>query len=514
MELTDADLALWSGALDWWDPPPPQPTAADVVRLRSSTEECAGPLDLACVLNPRTVRTVALELVSAELEQAIAVPGQRLMISMPPQEGKTNLIRYAVIRALQRDPERRNAIASYALDLARTSGRAIRQTIDHFGTGARDPGSHVFLPDRLGIAVAADHASAADWSLNGHQGGLYCVGIDGGLTGRPVDGVLFVDDPVKGRAEADSPIFQTRTQEWWQGVSETRLAPETSVVIVMTRWSELDLVGWLLSGDTADEWRVVNIPALADGKTPDTLNRPVGEWIISARGRTVADWERKRRQVGERTFAALYQGRPAPLEGGMLKRGWWRYDNSPAAYQRPDGTMWAQSMDTVIQSWDMAFKDTTGADYVVGQVWGKRGAEVHLLDQVRDRLDFPATCRAVEALSARWPQASLKLVEDKANGPAVIAQLRHYVSGMVPVNPKDSKAARVSAISPFVEAGNVFLPSPTREPWVAGWIEECVTFPAAAFDDQVDAMTQAITRLLLAGGTTDFMEQLVHHMAS
>lgn len=311
---------------------------AEAARTRSLRVECASPLDLACTLNRKTVRTPALELVSAELEKAIVTPGYRLMISVSPQEGKTNQIRHAVIRALQHYPDRRTVIASYALDLARTSGRAIRQMIDQFGTGARDPGSAIPLPDRLGIAVAADHAAAADWSLRGHDGGLYCVGVGGGLTGRPIDGVLFVDDPVKGRAEASSPVFQSRSQDWWQAVSETRLAPSASVVIVMTRWDERDLVGWLLSGDTADEWTVLNIPALADGETPDALDRPIGEWMISARGRTVAQWEQIRRRVGEYTFASLYQGRPAPIAGGIFQADWfsmWRVSEAPAGCLPP-----------------------------------------------------------------------------------------------------------------------------------------------------------------------------------
>jgi len=121
--------------------------------------------------------------------------------------------------------------------------------------------------------------------------------------------------------------------------------------------------------------------------------------------------------------------------------------------------------------------------------------EGHLLDQVRDRMDFPATCRAVEAVSKKWPQATLKLIEDKANGPAVIAQLRQKVPGMVPVDPKGSKQARAHAVTAFVEAGNVFLPAVDRAPWVAGFVVECSAFPTGAHDDQVDAMTQALLRL-------------------
>lgn len=297
---------------------------ADRVQVSQSR---AGELHVVSIACIEPVESRPVRCIRVEREDGLFLAGRDLIATH-----NTTLVRNAVIRALQRRPGSRNVIASYALDLARTSGRAIRGTIDQFGTGARDPGSALPLPDRLGIQVSADHAAAADWTLRGSGGGLYCVGVGGGLTGRPIDGTLFVDDPVKGRAEADSAAFQTATREWWQAVSETRLAPEASVVIVMTRWSEHDLVGWLLDGDTADEWRVVNIPALADGQTEDALHRPVGEWMVSARGRTPADWEQKRKRVGETTFASLYQGRPAPLAGGVFKPAWfdtWRVDHAP-----------------------------------------------------------------------------------------------------------------------------------------------------------------------------------------
>jgi predicted phage terminase large subunit-like protein len=134
---------------------------------------------------------------------------------------------------------------------------------------------------------------------------------------------------------------------------------------------------------------------------------------------------------------------------------------------------------------------------VVGQVWLHRGADVFLLDQVRARMSFTETLRAVVALSARWPQASLKLIEDKANGPAVISSLARRVAGIVPVEPDGSKVARASAVAPFVESGNVWLPDPELAPWVMDFVEECASFPAGAHDDQVDTFSQAVNRLML-----------------
>jgi predicted phage terminase large subunit-like protein len=142
----------------------------------------------------------------------------------------------------------------------------------------------------------------------------------------------------------------------------------------------------------------------------------------------------------------------------------------------------------------MAFKDLASSDFVVGQVWARKGADRFLLDQTRERLDFPGTLRAVRALSERWPAASLKLVEDKANGSAVIATLKHEISGLVPVNPEGGKEARASAVSPQVEAGNVYLPHPGLKHWVGGFIEECAAFPNSKNDDQLDGMSQMLLR--------------------
>jgi predicted phage terminase large subunit-like protein len=176
-----------------------------------------------------------------------------------------------------------------------------------------------------------------------------------------------------------------------------------------------------------------------------------------------------------------------PSSGGIFKRTWWRfYREAPARF------------DEVIQSWDCTFKDLATSDYVVGQVWGRVGADAYLLDQVRGQMDLPATLVAVRALSAKWPNSYTKLIEDKANGPAVIASLRHELAGLIPVNPEGGKVARAHAVSPQVEAGNVHLPDPSIAPWIGGFLVEHDTFPLGVHDDQVDATTQALVRFTTA----------------
>lgn len=427
-----------------------------------------------------------LDLLDAELIAVHDRRTARLGWSCAPQEGKSQAISRAFpLWTLLRNPNTRIGIASYEATIARRWGRQIRNDI--------------LAHPELGLTVRPDTSAAHEWQVVGYDGGVITVGVGGALTGRPLD-LLIVDDPVKGRAEADSQTYRDQARDWWQETAVTRLAPNAPAIVLMTRWHEDDLLGWLVASDPG-AWRYINVPTEAEDG--DVLGRAPGQWLLSARGRTPEQWQAIRRQVGSRGWTALYQGRPAPAEGTLFKRGDWQYYPLAIVHTSADGSCRAESMDEVIQSWDMAFKDTSGSDYVVGQVWGRRGADVFLLDQVRDRLDFPATCRAVEALSAKWPQSYGKLVEDKANGPAVMAQLRSRVAGLISITPRDSKYARASAVAPFVEAHNVHLPDAVTTPWASGFIEEFAGFPNASHDDQVDAMSQAVSRLLADQGSAE-----------
>jgi len=394
---------------------------------------------------------------------------------------------------LTRNPDLRVAIACYAQDLADEFGRTIRNhiTANDGEEGALD----------LGLRIAPDNGAARRWRLDLHRGGARSVGITSGLTGKPVD-VLFIDDPIKDQQDADSAAWRKVVWDFWTAVANTRLAPGAPVVVILTRWHEDDLAGRLLAAEDAHRWRVLNIPAQADhdpvkGEV-DPLGREPGQYLTSARGRTVRQWEQIRVAVGSRVWNALYQGRPSPAEGGILKREWWRTYDRPRWIVRDDGSYWAVGADEVIQSWDMAFKSTDGSDFVCGQVWARYGLQATLLDQVHERLSFVETRKAVRELAAKWPQATLKLVEDKANGPAVINSLSQIVAGLVPEEPHGSKPARASAVAPFIEAGQVWLPAPELAPWVGAFVAECAAFPTGSHDDQVDAMSQAINRLLLS----------------
>jgi predicted phage terminase large subunit-like protein len=330
-------------------------------------------------------------------------------------------------------------------------------------------------------------------------------------TGERGDYVV-VDDP-HSVDQAESETERRSAVEWWNGSMATRLNDLSTghKIVIMQRLHESDLTGDLLAKGGYD-W--LCLPAEFEPERRCTTSigwsdprQELGEllWPEKVRAANLHDLKVT---LGDYRYAAQYQQRPSPAEGGILKRGWFRFwrpahqELPPVPVKMPDGQVRSipalplpPSFDDMVQSWDFAFKDLAHSDYVVGQVWAALGADRFLLDQQRERMDMPRSLEAIRMMSQRWPRAAAKLVEDKANGPAVIASLKHEISGLIAVNPEGGKIARASAISPQVEAGNVYLPHPALAPWVEAFLEECAGFPHAAHDDQVDAMTQALNRL-------------------
>ena len=401
---------------------------------------------------------------------------KRLIVSMPPRHGKSELVsRYFPAWYLGSFPNKRIILASYEADFAASWGRKARDLLEEHG------------PFLFGVTVSKASSAASRWDIEGREGGMATAGVRGPITGKGAN-IAIIDDPVKNDQEALSQTYRDATWDWYRATFSTRIQEDGAIILVMTRWHEDDLAGRLLKAqeEGGDKWEVVNLPALAEDD--DMLGRQPGEPLCPQLF-TKETLEKTKVRLGSFWWNALYQQRPSPAEGGIFKRNWWQY------YRRvPD------RFDEIIQSWDMTFKDTKTADFVVGQVWGRKGANKYLLDQVRDRMDFPATIQAVRTLSAKWPLARAKLVEDKANGPAVIATLKREISGLIPVEPQGSKESRAWAVSPEVESGNVYLPDPSIAPWVHDFVEECAAFPNGANDDQVDAMTQALMRLSKRSG--------------
>lgn len=296
----------------------------EAARLRLAAEHpTAG--SLAASIDPMTRQTPALRLIDEAIEWALSTRDARLAIAMSPQEGKsTRCAVWTPIRALQLDPERRIIVASYAEQLAGEHARTARNIVAQYGSSARDPLTGVPLPDKLGMELSSDKSAASHWTLRGHRGGVFAAGVGGGMTGRPAD-LIIIDDPYKNMEEADSPTYRAKVEEWFNAVVTTRLAPGAPIILIQTRWNEGDLAGVLQARDDAlpeeeREWRFLNLPAVAEQGTDDALGREPGEYLESARGRTPADWDRIRRNVGPRVWSALYQGRPTPVGGGLFSQ--------------------------------------------------------------------------------------------------------------------------------------------------------------------------------------------------
>src|SRR5688572_30330130 len=255
----------------------------------------AHPAEVMAACNPDYVITPAVELVSRKIEKVLRSRRKRLMISAPPQEFKSMLCAVGTpIRAAQLHPKWRVMLLTYADGLAEEHARAARALVKEFGSGVVDSLTGQPLPDRLGISLHPELATAANWRINEGTGGMLAAGRDATITGRKAD-LIIIDDPFKNMQEADSPTIREKVWIWYQSVAQTRLAPGGSIIIIQTRWNPDDLCGRLLAHDRAQppefrEWHYVNIPAISGPGYYDTLGRPPGVPLESARGRTKADF--------------------------------------------------------------------------------------------------------------------------------------------------------------------------------------------------------------------------------
>lgn len=418
----------------------------------------------------RWKRADHLNLVCNELEKVLTGQTKRLMIFMPPRHGKSMTVTKTFPSYfLGKFPNKRVIEVSYGDELAKEFGEANRTKVMEFG-------------QRLfGIEVSTSQATKTNWNLAGYDGGMISAGIGGVITGKGAD-LLIIDDPIKNRQEAESETFRKHVIQEYQSSIRTRLHAGGAIIIILTRWHEADLAGWLLNPENGEpeDWTILSLPAICDDPEHDLLHRPLGKALWPSGGYDEVWAAETKKAVGSYAWASLYMQTPSPSEGGMFKRSLWKfYKIAPKKFTR------------VIQSWDCTFKDKKESDYVVGQVWGEIGADRYLLDQVRGQLSFTETVSAMRTLSAKWKIAIMKLVEDAANGPAVINYLKHEIPGLCPVQPEGGKVVRAQAFSPLAEAGNVYLPDPSIAPWVHDFIEEFAVFPNGAHDDQVDAATQA-----------------------
>ena len=401
---------------------------------------------------------------------SIAEKPLRLIVSMPPRHGKSQLLsHWTPIWFLANWSRGRIGLASYAADFASTWGRQVRDTV------AETPG--------LGISLSRDLTRAHDWEL-AEGGGMMTAGIGGPFTGRGFD-LLIVDDPVKNRAEASSPTIRQHLWDWWTSTARTRLEPGGSIIIVQTRWHEDDLVGRLLERTDhddpfadLDEWQHIRLPALAE--EDDSLGRDLDAplWPLRYDIRALANL---RVEVGPQDWAGMFQQRPTEQGGGVFRFDWWRY-----ASPLPEPT------DEVIQFWDTAFKEGQENDYSACATMYPAENCYPLQDMWRGRLEFPDLVKQVIIQAERFGPSRI-YIEDAASGQSLIQALRNETRlPIIAVKVDSSKISRANAVTGQVEAGNVVLPP--RAPWLDDFLDEMTAFPGT-FDDQVDAFVGCLTQL-------------------
>lgn len=434
------------------------------------------------------------EYICEQLQKVESGEITRLMIFCPPRHSKSLIVsQHFPAWYLGRNPGHQVIITSYGASLAEGFSRKARNQIRY------DPDwpfpQVKMAPDAQGVEEW--HVQSQVKDKDGHidivEGVCKAAGVGGPISGKGAD-LLVIDDPIKDRAEADSEVMRKRVLEWYQDVARTRLQPGGRIVLMCTRWHEDDLPAHLIAQQAigGEQWIIINLPALAEKE--DLLGRAEGEalwpeWfpveaLDAVRGGTTA-----------RTFAALYQQSPTQAGGNIFKRDWFvrRYHTLPGLQEK-------------IQTVDGAWETGVGNDYSVIATWGTDGVDYFVIDRWRARVEMPDLKMAViDQYNKHRP--SLVLIEDSASGKAAIQSLRRESSiPILPIKPIGTKIARAEAVAPTFETMKVRLPDDAD--WVSDFVEEHVSFPSAAHDDQVDTTSMALKRLALATPPgLDFLRQ-------
>lgn len=430
-------------------------------------------------------RTKLSEFLAHEVQQFVETETDHaydiLVIECPPQHGKSTTITETFPSwYLGQYPNRNLIIASYNKDFAEKFCRRNKEKIRAAGM------------DLFGIGIG-DIDRADEFELTNKKGHLISRGVMSGITGNPAN-LIIIDDPVKNMQEADSPTYRSNLWEEWQATLKTRLAAKAKVIIIMTPWHSDDLAARVLANE--DNSRLLRLPVEAEEDDP--LGRAIGDSLCPELGKD-NNWLRdfKKSYVsdptgGIRSWTALYQCSPRIEEGNLVHRDWWRF------YDPDDQTL---LFGTELISVDAAFKSADTNDFVAIQVWGKRLDNYYLRASFNKHLDFPQTVQMIRSVRSMYSRANMILVEDKANGSAIVQTLQHEPDMFViAVNPRGGKAARVNAVSMAIESGHVFLPTPDKAPWVEEFIDQFTAFPNAAHDDMVDAASQALNRMIYFNG--------------
>jgi predicted phage terminase large subunit-like protein len=418
------------------------------------------------------------------------------MIFVQPQVGKSEIVsRMFPAWMLGIDPSLRIILASYSADLATGFNRDCQKIIDSEDYSKIFPDT--FMNGRRNVTGRSWKRTSDYFETVGHGGYLYSVGTGGSTTGKSAD-IFIVDDPIKDMKQAYSSTYRAAIIDWYNSVALTRMSLNGHIIIMHTRWHEKDLAGQLIEKMKEDplstQWEIISLPTLAHSaneyKHPEDP-RNDGEPLWPSWKGDVNMLRQLRTDVGEKTWSSLYQQSPTVEGGNIIKTGWLKY------WQKLPFDPTGVQPNKIIQSWDLTFK-STGSSYVVGVVIVKHDADFYIIDFYRAKADIVTTIEAIKGMTKKYPFSSI-LIEDKANGPAVLSILKKELSRMIPVRPTAGKDERLHVIAPLFEAGNVLLPM--HSPWTREVTHELEAFPNSANDDIVDAISQGLQHWNTLSGT-------------
>jgi len=425
------------------------------------------------------------------LEQVYNGDLTHVIINLPPRYTKTELVVKAFISwCILKNRKSKFLHLSYSDDLALDNSSQVKELILEDAFQAK-----------WDIELKKDSQSKKKWyTLEG--GGVYATSTGGQITGFGAgslnedvfEGAIIIDDPIKPE-DASSDVIRSRMNERFNNTIKSRTnSKKTPIIIIMQRLHEDDMTGFLLDGGSEFDFFHLNLPAINEDGPNEYDPRFKGEAL----------WPRKHDALQLKameaksimTYAGQYQQRPAPAEGNIIKK-----EQIKFYMELP------KTINYKAHSWDFTFKKSNNSDYVVGQVWGrtKDRQDFYLIDLIRDKMSFNESLEAIKHLAKKHPDYNAVLVEEKANGAAIIDSITRDVNRVIPINPDESKEARFEAMAPLFFGGNVYLPHPSICPWVNMLIDELITFPNSKHDDQCDSMSQALNFLDMKG-SGDFPE--------
>lgn len=440
-----------------------------------------------------------------------------LIINIPPRHMKSLTV--AVFWPCWEwlfSPETRWLVASYAEQLSKRDNRKCRQLIKHPGLNFEDGRSHTLI-ERLGYRAVV-RLLGDDWELapdqdqvlrfeNTKRGYRIATSVGGTATGEGGDR-LIIDDPHKAD-DVHSDVKRETVLDWHDGTWTSRLNnPNTgTMTVIMQRLHEQDLTGHLLAQDTG--FVHLCLPAEYEPKHPfvwpkDPRTEP-GEllWGDHIGQDVLAKFAKRQGSYG---YSGQFQQRPTPAEGGIFKRAWWRFYDPKLI---DENIAEALKLTRLYTTWDTALKEKTSSDYTVGIAWGESGADKYVLRVVRGRWSLTEVIHQAHAMNTWLAEHVMEnslpqhYFENAAMGPDLMAALRHKLAGVTSLTADIDKEARAHAVTPALEAGNVYVPGhpagdgsgydSARTPaMIMDLIEECSGFPNGANDDQVDAFVYGI----------------------